>query len=264
MKRRGERGDRCNARRGRDRDREDVVDQERGGRDQAGHSAKVVARDDVAAAAVRIRLDHLQLGEDNNRKHPDDRECDRHGEREGRDTGEGEDPHRLLGRIRGRRNVVRREDGVAGRDREALGTLGLGRKRPPKKLVPDASQDSTRLTGRENSGVGRYVVPLRATEVAARRNDPHVAIAWPSTLLWDELFEPGKVPALALRVHPNERRAKSLNSVSTNAAAPSTTSQSPLKLFGAEAVTHAGLGHQVGRILRIAFDLAPQPSDIDV
>src|SRR5439155_22318905 len=107
-------------------------------------------------------------------------------------------------------------------------------------------------------------VALGPTEVTARRNDSHVPIAWPSTLLWDELFEPGKLPALAPRVHPNEGRAKSLNSVSTNAAAPSTTAQSPLQLFGAEAVTHAGLGHQVGRILRIAFDLAPQPSDIDV
>ena len=74
MQRRYEARDRIDARGCRGRDRKDIVDEERGGRDEAGHRAQVVAGDDVAAAAVRICLDHLGLREDHDCEDADDRD----------------------------------------------------------------------------------------------------------------------------------------------------------------------------------------------
>ena len=106
-------------------------------------------------------------------------------------------------------------------------------------------------------------MPLGSLEFASRRNDPHVAVAWSSTLFRNELFQAGHVGPFVI-VHVYEGRAQPLNSVSTNALAASTAAQYELEVVGAEAIAHAGLGHQVRGILRIALDLAPQPRDVHV
>ena len=84
---------------GRGRDGEDVVDEERGRGDKTGKRSEVVARDDVAPAAVRVRRDDLRLREDDDGEDAHDRDRDRGREDERPDPGEGQDPHRLLCRV---------------------------------------------------------------------------------------------------------------------------------------------------------------------
>src|SRR5207247_475917 len=88
-----------------------------------------------------------------------------------------------------------------------------------------AREDPTGVARGNHRGFGRHVVPFGATELASRRDDSHVAVARPATLLRDELFEAGDVILLPVRIHANERRAGPLNSVSTNGAADSTAAQ---------------------------------------
>ena len=55
------RGQCSDARSDADRNGEDVVDEQGGCRDEAGHLAKIFARNDVGAAAARVRIDRLPV-----------------------------------------------------------------------------------------------------------------------------------------------------------------------------------------------------------
>src|SRR5207247_3039531 len=149
-----------------------------------------------------------------------------HREREGGAAREREDPHRFLGGVRRGGDVVRSEDGVPGRDREAFRALGFGGERPAEEDTPNACEDPPGVARWQHRGLGRHVVPLGPTKLASRRNDANVAVARSSTLLRDELFQARKIRALRVRVHLYERRRQPLNSVSTKGPAASTTAQS--------------------------------------
>jgi hypothetical protein len=64
----------------RDADRriENVVDHQRGGGQQAGIGPEILRRDRIAAASVRVRVDRLQVGNEDDDQQPNDCEADRH------------------------------------------------------------------------------------------------------------------------------------------------------------------------------------------
>ena len=70
-------GDRRSSRRDRDRDRQRVVDEQRGARHEPGRRAEVVLADDVRPAPVRIRRDGLAVAEHHDREQHDDEDRDR-------------------------------------------------------------------------------------------------------------------------------------------------------------------------------------------
>ena len=113
----------------RDRDRQDVIRQERRGGRQAGQRPEVVARDDVRAATVRIGRDRLAIADDDDGEDDDDRDGDRHRQGERAGAGEQQHPHDLLGGVRRRRDVVGGEDREAGEHAEAFADLVMDRER---------------------------------------------------------------------------------------------------------------------------------------
>ena len=121
---RGERGDqRSDAGGDADRGVEDVVDHERGGGEQAGDLAEVLGGDRVAAAAVGIGVDGLEVGEEDDGEQDDDGEADGDdvcdaGDAEGNEQGEG--GFRAVG---GGAESVEAEDGNAGDGTDVLGAL---------------------------------------------------------------------------------------------------------------------------------------------
>ena len=96
---RDRRGDREHAGGDRDSDRKDVVDGERGRRGEPGDVPEVLARDDVRAAAARVRLDRLTVRERHDREQDADGERDRDRARERAGPGDGEDEQDFVGRI---------------------------------------------------------------------------------------------------------------------------------------------------------------------
>src|SRR5205823_4697901 len=112
-----------------------------------------------------------------------------------------------------------------GRHREALRAFGLRGERAAEQGAAHAREDPAGVARRNHRGLGRDVVPFRATELAPGRDDSHVAVARAATLLRDELFQAGNVSPLRVRIHAYERRAGPLNSVSTNGPADSTAAQ---------------------------------------
>ena len=62
------------------RHREDVVDQQRGCRDQGGHLAEIFLRDDVGATAARIRVERLAIRKDDDRENRGDDRGNRAGQ----------------------------------------------------------------------------------------------------------------------------------------------------------------------------------------
>ena len=75
--RRDGRGEREHARGHRDRDGQDVVGEQRRGRDEARDAAEVLLRDDVRAAGALVHLHRLPVGEDDDREQRRDRDRDR-------------------------------------------------------------------------------------------------------------------------------------------------------------------------------------------
>ena len=98
------------------RDRQDVVDEERRRRGQARQDPEVLLADDVGAAARRIGADGLAVGRDHDREEQRDRQRDRDHEMDRRRARGEQDEQDLLGRVRVRRERVRRED----RERDGL------------------------------------------------------------------------------------------------------------------------------------------------
>jgi hypothetical protein len=92
---------------------EDVVDDQRGGGDQARLPAEMPGRDRVRAAAAREGRDHLAIREDQDREQ--DGDGDRHRQREvqGRGPGRGQDDHDRLRPVGHRGQRVEREGGQA-------------------------------------------------------------------------------------------------------------------------------------------------------
>ena len=128
-----DRDDRGDAGRDRHRDGEDVVDEQRRARDERRVLAEVLAADDVGAAAARVREDRLPVRRRDDREQERDRDRDRdklrEPEREAR-RPDRDDEEDLLGRVRGRRDRVGRED----RERDRLGdalVFLLGRRQRP-------------------------------------------------------------------------------------------------------------------------------------
>ena len=109
---------------------EDVVDQERRSRDERRQLTEVLFRDDVGAAAARVRMDRLAIRKDDDRE--DERDHQSNGARDaqrGR-AGEDEHAHDFLGRVRHRRERVRRQDSQAGDLGQPLVVSEVGRDRP--------------------------------------------------------------------------------------------------------------------------------------
>jgi hypothetical protein len=92
-------GDGGNARDDRDGDREDVVDQQRGGGDQGRVLAEVPAAHGVRAATVRIGVTRLAVGGDDDHQQRDDRRSQPRRQIEEPQSPEAEDEDDLLGRV---------------------------------------------------------------------------------------------------------------------------------------------------------------------
>ena len=178
--------DRGDAGRDRDRDGQEVVDKERARRDEPGDDAEVLFRDHVAAAALRVRADDLEIREHDDREHDADRDRERHRERERAGTGEREDAHRFLGRVGRGRDVVRGEDREPDLPTDALLFL-LGSRETPtdedavdrRPRAPDPAPAFERTLRRDKA--------RRGMSELGRSDDADVTVARPSTL---ELFTP--------------------------------------------------------------------------
>ena len=96
-----------------DRDRQRVVHQQRRRRNQPGGRPDVLLRDDVGAAAGRVGVNRLPIGEGDDRQQRRDDEADRHRVDErahARDDERGQDE---VGRVGDRRQRVGRQHGQA-------------------------------------------------------------------------------------------------------------------------------------------------------
>ena len=127
------RGDLLDRRRGRDRDRHHVVDQQRGRRDQRRLPAEVPLRDRVGAAAGRVGEADLAVAEGDRDQQDRDRAADPDAERQGGDAAEDQDAEDLLGRVGRRADRVGAEDRQRLLLRQALPDLLLARERPAEE-----------------------------------------------------------------------------------------------------------------------------------
>src|SRR5438309_5083595 len=193
-----DRGDACRRRYG---DREHVVDEQGRRSHQPGDDTVVLARDEVAPAAVRVRADHPRLGEDDDREDEHDSECDRQRERERRPASNRENAHRLLGRISGRGHVVRSQDRKPRGDPHALLGLGIAVEALADKKtegrVEAAADPAAPLHGLLGGDVAAAMSPYAA---AGRPHDPDVAVAEVASGLGDALLERGRLGSFLLLV----------------------------------------------------------------
>ena len=123
----------------RHRDGEDVVDEQRRAGDERRVLAEVLAADDVAAAAARVGEDRLAVRRDDDRRagsRPRSRSGSSVSSPSARlDAPTRDDEEDLLGRVRGRRDGVGREDRERDRLRDPL-VLLLGRGERPADQDP--------------------------------------------------------------------------------------------------------------------------------
>ena len=182
--------DRGDAGGSRDGDGQHVVDEERRCRDESRDDAVVLARDEVAAAAVWVCADDARLRQDDDREDEHDRDRDRHREREGRRPRESKNAHGLFGRVRGRRDVVGREDRQARCDADAFLPFGLGLQaladQKAQGRVPRLSDSASRFHGLLGGGPAAAVP---AESAPGRPDDPNVAVAYASSRLAHPLLE---------------------------------------------------------------------------
>src|SRR5439155_1486676 len=148
--------------------------------------AEVLFRDDVAAAALRVRADDLEIRKHDGREYAADRDRERHRERERAGTGEREDAHRFLGRVGRGRDVVRGEDREPDLPTDAILLLFGGRETPADEDAvdrrPRAPDPAPALEGALRRDKAR-----RGMSELGRSDDADVTVARPSTL---ELFTP--------------------------------------------------------------------------
>src|SRR5206468_11115372 len=108
-------------------------------------------------------------------------------------------------------------DRVPGRYGEALWRFELCGEWLAEKRVADPREQPAGIARRHHRGLCRDVMPIGASEFAARGNDPHITIARPASLLWYELLEARQLLVrLARRLHDSRIAPK-----------PSTTCQQP-------------------------------------
>ena len=110
-----------------DGDRQHVVDEKRGRRNQTGERPEVLLRDDVGAAAAGIRVDRLSIREDDDGQRDGDDNADRRGQAQGGDTADQQHAEDFLGRVGDRRERVRREHRQTRHTGQAL-VMGLVRR----------------------------------------------------------------------------------------------------------------------------------------
>ena len=94
-----------------DRHRQHVVHQQRGRGHQAGDRTQVRPRDDVGAAAARIGVDRLLVGDRDDRQQPGDGERDRNRQVKRGRAGQDQDEQDLFRRVGDRRERVGRKHG---------------------------------------------------------------------------------------------------------------------------------------------------------
>ena len=87
------------ARRNRDGDRQDVVDQQRRGHEQAPGAAQIGGHDLVVAAARRVGVHRLTVRRDHDREHERDDDAHPHGLKRGHRTGEREGEEDFIRRV---------------------------------------------------------------------------------------------------------------------------------------------------------------------
>ena len=119
----------------RDRDGEDVVDEEGAGSDQGWQPPEVLLGDCVGAAAVRVGDADLAIARRDHREQDGDGDGHLEAEGEGGCSCHDEHPQDLLGRVGARADGVRAEDGQRLRLAEALPDL-LGRGQWPTEQDP--------------------------------------------------------------------------------------------------------------------------------
>jgi hypothetical protein len=124
-------GDGGDAGRDADRDRQDVVDEQRRGRDERRHLAEVVLRDEIGAASGRVRMNRLAVREDDHREDRGDDEGD--GTREAERAGPDKHEHAqdFFRRIRHRGERIGGEDRETGEARESFVLREVRRDRLP-------------------------------------------------------------------------------------------------------------------------------------
>ncbi len=103
-----------------------VVGEERGGGEEAGKRAEIVARDGVGAATLRIGLDRLTVREVNNDEQDDDRGAERQNVVEAEQPERNEQAECGFGAVRRGAESVEAEDGDAATRADLLGALFAG------------------------------------------------------------------------------------------------------------------------------------------
>ena len=148
------------------RDRHDVVDEQRGRRDEAHDRCQIGLRDDVGPAAVGIGAADLAVGHGNDREQDRDRDRDLDTEEHRGGAGDQQDPQDLLGGVGGRGDGVRTEDGQRLAFRQAFADLLLAGQRAPEEDRPGPVEESTgRGQGDARGGLGHHLVRARVPEV---------------------------------------------------------------------------------------------------
>jgi hypothetical protein len=97
-----------------DRDRQDVVNQQRRRGDETGELAKILASDDIRAAAAGIRVHGLAVREHDDGKNGRDDGGDWTRKRERAHVDEDEHPQNLFGCVRDGRKRIGGQDGESG------------------------------------------------------------------------------------------------------------------------------------------------------
>ena len=184
--RREGRDDLLDRRRGRHRDRQDVVDEQRRGRDERDPLADVPAGDRVRAATGRVGDADLAVADRDHDQQAADQDADLEPVGEGDDAAEDQDPQDLFGGVGRRRDGVRAEDRQRLLLRQALAELVLARERAPEQEPAERGEG---LAGGRRRGAGRFLGgQLALAGVAEVRGvrpfDPNPAVARLAALQW--------------------------------------------------------------------------------
>ena len=155
--RREGRDDLLDRRRGRHRDRQDVVDEQRRGRDERDRLADVPAGDRVRAATGRVGDADLAVADRDHDQQAADQDADLEPVGQGDDAAEDQDAQDLLGRVGRRRDGVRAEDRQRLLLRQPLAELVLARER-----APEQERRGPRRRPCRSSSSGRWRPPWRS------------------------------------------------------------------------------------------------------
>ena len=158
-----------------DRDGQHVIDEQRRARGQARAPAQILERNDIGAAAVRIRAYRLPVG----CGHNDDEKCYYAGDGkrivEIVRAGEQQDEQNLLGGVGARRERVRGEDRERLQLRQALVRHLSGRERAAENYSFDRLDEALEAAAGAAADLSRFQVAAPDLgELALSRNDSQV------------------------------------------------------------------------------------------